>query len=99
METTELGISVERTCLERPVSDRTVGVVLAPSGVGGPSALVTLCVLLTSPGHLLACSMAALFSGSRPRLVGRPLLYSISAFASLGVFLVSFPSFPLSAIY
>jgi len=31
----------------------------------------------------------ALFSGSRPRLVGRPLLYSISAFASLGVFLVS----------
>ena len=26
---------------------------------------------------------------SWPRLVGRPLLYSITAFASLGVFLVS----------
>ena len=33
--------------------------------------------------------MASLFPGSRPHLVGRPLLYSISAFASLGVFLVS----------
>jgi len=39
--------------------------------------------------HLLTCSMATRLSASRPRLVGRPLLYSITAFASLGVFLVS----------
>lgn len=39
--------------------------------------------------HLPTCNMATLLSGSRPRLVGRPLLYSITAFASLGVFLVS----------
>ena len=42
-----------------------------------------------TPPPLLTCSMATLVSGSRPRLVGRPLLYTISAFASLGVFLVS----------
>jgi hypothetical protein len=39
--------------------------------------------------HLLTCSMATRPSATRPRLVGRPLLYSITAFASLGVFLVS----------
>jgi hypothetical protein len=39
--------------------------------------------------HLPTCNMAPPLSSSRPRLVGRPLLYSITAFASLGVFLVS----------
>ncbi|KAI0257443.1 general substrate transporter [Lactifluus subvellereus] len=42
--------------------------------------------------------MAPLFSGSRPRLVGRPLLYSISAFASLGVFLFGYDQGVMSGI-
>lgn len=54
---------------------------------------------LPPPLLLLTCTMAPFFSGSRPRLVGRPLLYSISAFASLGVFLVSELCYTLSALY
>ncbi|KAI0001912.1 general substrate transporter [Russula vinacea] len=42
--------------------------------------------------------MATLLSGSRPRLVGRPLLYSISAFASLGVFLFGYDQGVMSGI-
>jgi hypothetical protein len=79
-----------RTCLDRPDRGCRVG-----AKRGGHKRWSVLCVLPTSISRpLLACSMAALFSGSRPRLVGRPLLYSISAFASLGVFLVSLPLFP-----
>jgi hypothetical protein len=45
--------------------------------------------------HLLICGMAPI---SWPRLVGRPLLYSISAFASLGVFLFGYDQGVMSGI-
>ena len=89
METTELGM--KNVAVERPdrVGAKAVGERLQ-NWVGHS---------LRSFHHLLTCGMATLLSGSRPRLVGRPLLYTISAFASLGVFLVSYLSSLLSAVY
>ncbi|KAI0274743.1 general substrate transporter [Gloeopeniophorella convolvens] len=42
--------------------------------------------------------MAIFTSGARPRLVGQPLLYTISAFASLGVFLFGYDQGVMSGI-
>lgn len=83
METTDFGI----TAVVVVLSVRTVAT--RRQGHASDSGLRAFLPPPPAYHHLLICSMAPVCFGSWPRLVGRPLLYSISAFASLGVFLVS----------